>query len=96
MSEVRRCDARCHNAKHAHCDCWCGGLFHGKAGEEARQAFAQTFGADVPALPPAPDGGEQLSLSVVSEGGRRWQAAIAAARAAAALDVRRAALLAVD
>lgn len=25
-----RCDAKCHNAINPHCDCMCGGRFHGK------------------------------------------------------------------
>lgn len=28
---VGRCDAKCHNAKSPHCDCMCGGAYHGSA-----------------------------------------------------------------
>lgn len=48
MSEVWSCDARCHNAKGLKCECWCGGVFHGKAGEPAREAFCESFDSDVP------------------------------------------------
>lgn len=44
---ARVCGGRCHGAKRAKCACWCGGLFHGKAGEAAREAFRQVMG-DVP------------------------------------------------
>lgn len=75
MSEVRRCDGRCHNATKAHCDCWCGGLFHGGAGAAARQAFAETFGGEIP-----PEGEESRQLEL--DGATRWRAAITAAKAA--------------
>jgi len=39
MSRVRRCDARCHNAKKPRCRCWCGGFFHGSSGSANRQAL---------------------------------------------------------
>ncbi len=30
-----RCDARCHNAREAHCDCCCAGYYHGRAEDSA-------------------------------------------------------------
>lgn len=48
MGSVRGCDARCHEAKHARCECWCGGLFHGAAGAAAREAFREVFGEEIP------------------------------------------------
>jgi hypothetical protein len=44
MGDVRVCGKPCHNAKHAKCVCWCCGMFHGKPGEDARDAFAEAFG----------------------------------------------------
>lgn len=49
MGESRKCGARCHNAKHPKCSCWCGGLFHGAAGQRARDVFVETFGEPIPA-----------------------------------------------
>ena len=40
MGKIRRCDSRCHNAKGAKCKCWCGGTFHGTAGNENRETFS--------------------------------------------------------
>lgn len=59
-SKHRRCDARCHNAKRpAHrCKCWCGGLFHGAGGTEARAAFVRAYGGPIPAE--SPELGEPL------------------------------------
>jgi len=34
---VRRCDGKCHNAKHAKCTCICGGANHGVGLEQAAQ-----------------------------------------------------------
>lgn len=48
MGTMRSCDARCHKAKGPACSCWCGGVFHGGAGESARQAFRETFMAEIP------------------------------------------------
>lgn len=46
---ARVCGKICHNAKGTKCKCWCGGVFHGKAGEAARAEFLQHFGGnDVP------------------------------------------------
>ena len=44
MGTTKVCGGTCHNAKRAKCKCWCGGLFHGAAGELARQTFVATFG----------------------------------------------------
>jgi len=33
----RRCDARCHTATTPHCDCCCGGRYHGKGSSKAAQ-----------------------------------------------------------
>ena len=43
MGKTRICGKRCHNAKSPKCRCWCGGTFHGTAGEAARATFAATF-----------------------------------------------------
>jgi len=43
MSKVKSCDARCHNAKHEKCTCWCGGRFHGKANQPARDKFIEAL-----------------------------------------------------
>lgn len=46
--EQGRCDAKCHNATEPHCDCMCGGRYHGAelvAGELERRVTA--FGEDV-------------------------------------------------
>jgi hypothetical protein len=39
----RVCGKRCHNAKCQACKCWCGGMFHGTAGANARESFAKAF-----------------------------------------------------
>jgi len=52
MARNRSCDARCHEAKHAACSCWCGGLFHGEAGAASREAFRKVFGEKIPAHDP--------------------------------------------
>lgn len=43
MGKVRRCGARCHNARGSRCRCWCGGFFHGEngTGQANREALAQ-------------------------------------------------------
>ncbi len=41
MRKVRKCDSRCHNAKHSRCKCWCGGAFHGVAGANNRQSVEE-------------------------------------------------------
>lgn len=48
MSRVRTCGARCHDAQRHKCQCWCGGLFHGEGGRDARTAFIEAFGAPIP------------------------------------------------
>lgn len=51
MAKHQVCGGQCHNAKCAKCRCWCGGVFHGAAGELARQTFVAAFGVDkVPAM----------------------------------------------
>ena len=40
---TRVCGKRCHHAKCAKCKCWCGGLFHGTGGANARESFAKAF-----------------------------------------------------
>lgn len=51
-SKHRRCDERCHHARGAICNCWCGGLFHGARGAAAREAFAEVYG-ELPEEDPA-------------------------------------------
>lgn len=41
MGKVRRCNARCHNAKRPRCRCWCGGHFHGSGGAANRAGLLQ-------------------------------------------------------
>jgi hypothetical protein len=48
----RRCDARCHDATEPDCDCICGGRYHGKGLQVAREQVHQDakdgrFGAEV-------------------------------------------------
>jgi len=38
---VQKCNSHCHNATHEKCVCWCGGLFHGKAGAGNRSRMAE-------------------------------------------------------
>ena len=50
MGHVKTCDGRCHNAKKPRCHCWCAGVFHGAAGEHAREAFRRALGrSELPA-----------------------------------------------
>lgn len=80
MGSVRVCDGRCHGAEHSACDCWCGGLFHGKGAEDAREAFRNEFGADIPSTEEAI--GQVISQGDLFRGGaERFSRAIAAARA---------------
>ena len=37
---ARRCDAHCYDATHAHCECVCGGMNHGKGLDVAREQTA--------------------------------------------------------
>ena len=79
MGESRKCDARCHNARATSCACWCRGLFHGKAGEPAREAFKAEWGTEIPK-----DGEPPIDRVA---GAERWGKAIrraATARMAAA------------
>ena len=84
MGTVRVCGKTCHAAKRAKCRCWCGGLFHGAAGKEARDAFAREFAVDE--LPTTEqqfrDQTEQGDLFAEVGAGDRWRAAVAAAVAA--------------
>lgn len=68
MRRARVCGKICHRAKRDQCRCWCGGLFHGKQGEAAREAFTSSFGEDPK--------GERPQLA-------RFRAAIELAQAAA-------------
>lgn len=43
MGKTRVCGGTCHKAKKPNCRCWCGGVFHGSAGELARVEFAAAF-----------------------------------------------------
>lgn len=78
-SKHRRCDKRCHDAKRVRCGCWCGGLFHGAAGEAAREAFVAAYGASIPAE--SPELAEPLLHWPAV--GSSFMAALDAARAAA-------------
>lgn len=46
MGKTRVCGATCHHANGKKCRCWCGGVFHGSAGKDARDAFAREFGVE--------------------------------------------------
>lgn len=39
---VRRCDANCHKATSKHCDCICGGRYHGK-GDQAQELLTRDW-----------------------------------------------------
>jgi predicted NUDIX family phosphoesterase len=43
VGRLRRCDDRCHSAKHDTCTCWCGGRFHGAQGAEALRDFVRAW-----------------------------------------------------
>jgi hypothetical protein len=79
MGSTRVCGGTCHNAKRSKCRCWCGGVFHGAAGAEARGAFAREFGVvDLPTTEAA-FGEHQLDLFTGADKGDKWRAAIDAA-----------------
>jgi hypothetical protein len=40
---VGRCDAKCYEAREAHCDCICGGANHGKGAEKAQQQTTEKY-----------------------------------------------------
>lgn len=42
-----RCDARCHNAKNPHCDCMCGGRYHGGARDGTLAERVDQYGEEV-------------------------------------------------
>jgi hypothetical protein len=63
MSKVKTCDARCHNAKHEKCNCWCGGRFHGKGNEGALSQFIKDVIDDIEKFP------EGVSLSLPDDFG---------------------------
>jgi hypothetical protein len=44
--KTRVCGKTCHHAKGAVCRCWCHGLFHGSAGDAAREEFCRAFQVD--------------------------------------------------
>lgn len=46
MGKPRVCGGRCHKAKGAKCVCWCGGVFHGAGGADARGQFIEAFMVD--------------------------------------------------
>ncbi len=79
MSLRHKCDARCHSAKGPprRCRCWCRGLFHGAQGAEARAAFVQAAGGDIPA------DGPQAQGELFQPGVTHFDAGMAAARAVA-------------
>lgn len=60
MGKVRTCDSRCHNAKGARCDCWCGGTFHGEKGAGARAVFRDALGVTELGAMKDPDHGQPL------------------------------------
>lgn len=40
---TRQCDARCYDAKTAHCDCICGGKNHGAGKQQAMENVQKIF-----------------------------------------------------
>jgi len=42
-----RCDAKCHNAETDHCDCMCGGRYHGRARDGTLGEAVKRFGEEV-------------------------------------------------
>lgn len=42
-SQTRRCDAKCHEAKHEKCTCICGGMNHGKGLKNAVENMRQLW-----------------------------------------------------
>lgn len=86
MGKTRVCGGTCHKAKGAKCRCWCGGVFHGRGGKEAREAFAREFGLET--LPTTERALNELTsqgdLFAGGSSGERWRSAIAAAVAARA------------
>jgi hypothetical protein len=43
---VGRCDAKCYNAIHPHCDCICGGANHGVGFQKGMNNTREIFGLD--------------------------------------------------
>ena len=84
VGKTRVCGKRCHAAKCAKCRCWCGGLFHGAAGDLARESFRAEFGLDkVPTTERTFDAlTRQPELFDETGKSDRWRSAIAAARGA--------------
>lgn len=84
MGTVRTCGSRCHSAKSERCVCWCGGLFHGAAGDAARQAFRDRF-QETPATEADFDRAlSQGDLFAGHSAADTWRAAISRAREARA------------
>jgi len=79
MGKTRVCGGTCHNAKGAKCRCWCGGVFHGSAGKENRDAFARQFGVEV--LPTTErlfqEQTAQGDLFAKADAGEQWRGVIA-------------------
>jgi hypothetical protein len=83
VGKTRVCGKRCHAAKCAKCRCWCGGLFHGAAGLQAREAFKAEFMINLPTTERAFDAlTRQPELFDETGKSDRWRSAIAAARGA--------------
>jgi hypothetical protein len=60
LSDVRKCDALCHQAKRKNCNCWCTGRYHGVGPEEARKRVLEDFELEI-------EGDADFSL-IVGEG----------------------------
>lgn len=86
MGKTRVCGKRCHNARRSTCRCWCGGVFHGNAGREAREKFCATFKVEIVPTTEAVfrEVTGQLELYTEIHLGENWRAAVTAARAASA------------
>lgn len=47
MSRARTCGERCHAAQGKRCKCWCGGVFHGTQGADARKLVREKLGMEL-------------------------------------------------
>jgi hypothetical protein len=83
VGKVRVCGQTCHTARRPRCLCWCGGVFHGAHGVEAREAFRREFKVDDVPTTEAAFLDTSGQLEFWSQGrGQRWRAAIEAAHEA--------------
>ena len=81
MGKTRVCGAACHKAKGNKCRCWCGGVFHGSGGLDARKAFMVEFIVEI--VPTTERAFQEITgqpdLFADMDAGNRWRGAIHAA-----------------